>query len=83
MYIKEEYNFNDLMNKCWSGAIDTLKEIEKHGEEYEKLLIELIKECFEFEIPTLTEVNDLLWFEDNFIFERLGIKWGQYEEEEE
>lgn len=23
MYIKEEYNFNDLLNKCWSGAIDT------------------------------------------------------------
>ena len=83
MYIKEEYNFQDLKDKCWSGAIDTLKEVEKHGEEYEDLLVELIKECFEFEIPTLTEVNDLLWFEDNFLFDRLGIKWGKYENEEE
>lgn len=81
MYIKEEYNFNDLMNKCWSGAIDTLKEVEKNGEEYEELLIELIKECFEFEIPTLTEVNDLLRFEDRFIFDRLGITEENEEEE--
>lgn len=83
MYIKEEYNFNDLLDKCWSGAIYTLKEVEKYGEEYENLLMELIKECFEFEIPTLTEVNDLLWFEDRFIFDRLGITEDTEESEEE
>jgi hypothetical protein len=42
----------------------------------------LIQECFEFETPTLTEVNDLLWFEDRFIFERLGITEESEEEEE-
>ena len=81
MYIKEEYSFNDLMNKCWSGAIDTLKEVEENGMEED--LMNLIKECFEFDIPTLTEVNDLLWFEDKFIFERLGINENEEEEENE
>lgn len=75
--LKEEYSFNDLLEKCWSGAIDTLKEIEKKGMEED--LMNLIQECFNYEIPTLTEVNDLLRFEDKFIFESLGI----YENEEE
>lgn len=86
MYIKEEYNFNDLLDKCWSGAIDTLKEVEKYDKEEE--LMNLIQECFGYEcdskydIPTLTEVNDFLWFEDKFIFDNLGITEESEEEEE-
>lgn len=25
MYIKQDMDFNDLMENCWSGAVDTLK----------------------------------------------------------
>ena len=75
--VKNEMDFNDLMNNCWSGAVDTLQVIEENGKEEELML--LLDEIFLESIPTLTEVNDILWFEDEMIFESLGI----IEEEEE
>lgn len=82
MYIKQDMDFNDLMNNCWSGAINTLKTIEEHDKEDE--LMEYLKETFGFyfdNVPTMTEVNDYLWFEDEAIFEALGI--SEIEDEEE
>ena len=35
--------------------------------------MKLLKNTFE-DVPTETEVNDFLWFNDDFIFEELGIK---------
>lgn len=70
MYIKQDMDFNDLMNNCWSGAIDTLKTIEEHDKEEE--LIEFLEGYF-YDTPTITEVNDLLWFEDDYVFFELGI----------
>lgn len=84
MYIKQDMDFNDLMNNCWSGAIDTLKTIEEHDKEDE--LMEYLKETFGFyfdNVPTMTEVNDYLWFEDEAIFEALGISEIEDKEEEE
>lgn len=71
MYIKKDFSFNDLKENSWSGAIATLEEIEKNGKEEE--LMELLEEIFT-DIPTETEVNDFLWFEDDYIFENLGIE---------
>lgn len=71
MYVKKEISFEDLKNMCWSGAVDTLEKIEK--EEKEEELIELLESTFEDKIPTETELNDFLWFEDDFIFEQLSI----------
>ena len=71
MEIKEEYEFGDLLERCWSGAIDTLNTILDNNKEKE--LMELLLENFGDEIPTMTEVNDFLWFEDDFIFEQLSI----------
>lgn len=82
MYIKQEMDFNDLMNNCWSGAIDTLKTIEEHDKENE--LISHLEEIFETNfdnVPTMTEVNDYLWFEWETIFESLGISESENEEE--
>lgn len=73
--VSEEMNFNDLMNNCWSGAIDTLQVIEENGKEEELMM--LLEEITNN--PTMTEINDILWFEDEMIFESLGI----IEEEEE
>ena len=70
--VKTEYNFQDLLDKSWSGAIDTLKTIEEEGKEEE--LMELLNEIFLDRIPTDTELNDLLWFEDDWLFEQLGIE---------
>ena len=77
--VKQEMNFEDLMNNCWSGAIDTLQVIEENGKEEELML--LLDEIFLESIPTLTEVNDILWFEDEMIYESLGIIEEEEEEE--
>ena len=83
MYIKQDMDFNDLMNNCWSGAIDTLKTIEEHDKEDELMehLEDIFGSCFD-NIPTMTEVNDYLWFEDETIFEALGISETEDEEED-
>lgn len=70
MEIKKDYNFNDLKKNSWSGAIDTLEIIEENEKEEE--LMALLENTFE-DVPTETEVNDFLWFDDDFIFEELGI----------
>ena len=80
MYIKQDMDFNDLMNNCWSGAIDTLKTIEEHGKEDE--LMQLLEDAFD-ECPDITRINDYLWFSDEDIFECLGIFETEEEEEEE
>lgn len=69
MYIKEDYDFNDLQNACWSGAEKTLKVIEENGKE--DAFMELLE--MTFTEPTMTEVNDYLRFDDDSIFEELGI----------
>lgn len=84
MYIKQEMDFNDLMNNCWSGAINTLNTINEWNKENE--LMEHLKDVFHsyFDIvPTMTEVNDYLWFEDKDIFEALGIPESEDEESED
>ena len=78
MYIKEDYDFNDLMNNCWSGAEETLKVIEENGKEdaFMELLEMIFTEPLEmtFTEPTLTEVNDFLRLNDDYIYDTLGIK---------
>ena len=70
--VKTEYDFQDLLEKSWSGAIGTLETIEENGKQEE--LMELLNEIFLDKIPSDTEVNDLLWFEDDWLFEQLGIE---------
>lgn len=71
MEIKKDYDFEDLKRNSWSGAINTLEKIEENEKEEE--LMQLLEYTFE-DVPSETEVNDFLWFDDNFIFEELGIK---------
>ena len=81
MEIKMDFDFSRLQDCCWSGAIDTLNTVYNNDKEDE--LMQLLEMEFEYDIPTLTEVNDFLWFEDDFIFEQLGISDEEEEEEEE
>lgn len=65
-YELELANFN-----AWSGATNTLNkliELDK-TEELEEILNDLYPEGL-----TETELNDLLWFEPEWIFETLGIE---------
>lgn len=77
--VKNEMDFNDLMNNCWSGALNTLQRIEENGKEEELMM--LLDEITNN--STITEINDILWFEDKMIFESLGIIKEEEEEEEE
>ena len=73
MYIKSDFSFEDLKDQCWGGAEETLKIIEEHNKE--ELLLDLLEnDIFFEEIPTITEVNDYLAFEDEFIFDCLQIE---------
>ena len=74
MTIKTETNLRNF--KAWSGAIETKELIISLGleEEFEGLIDELYPEGL-----TDTQLNDLLWFDSDWILETLGIK----EEEEE
>lgn len=69
-YTVEEnlYNF-----KAWSGGKDTLDDLWAYdvvdeAEEY----INMITEGRE-ELPTKTEINDILWFDRNSIYSYCGI----------
>ena len=61
---------------AWSGAIDTKETIINKGkaDEFDSLIEELYPDGL-----TDTQLNDLLWFEEEWIFEMLGI---ETEEEE-
>ena len=54
----------------WSGAVDTWNTIEDNGllEELDNLLEDLYPDGL-----SETELNDLLWFDSDWIFEQLGI----------
>ena len=74
MIIKTEKNLRNF--EAWSGAIETKNLILDAGleEEFEGLIKELYPDGL-----SDTELNDILWFDSDWILENLGIK----EEEEE
>lgn len=57
----------------WSGAKDTFEDVCKADKMYE--LQFLIEEQFADNEtpPTETEINDFVWFERDFIYNRLGL----------
>lgn len=71
------YSETSLENfEAWSGAVDTLDRVKEAGkcDELESILEDLYPDGM-----SETELNDLLWFEPETVFEWLGIE----EEEEE
>ena len=80
MYVKNDLDFNDLENECWDcdSVLDAISENNKEEE-----FMYLLEEQFDGDIPTMTEVNDFIRFEDDFIFDALGIRIDDDDEEEE
>lgn len=78
MKIYAELNLETF--KAWSGAVGTLDRIREEGkcEELEYLLEELYPDGM-----SETQLNDLLWFDSDWIYEILGINEDEEEEEEE
>ena len=75
MRITTELNLADF--NAWSGAKETKETILKHNKvrDFEYLIEELYPDGM-----TDTELNDLLWFESEWIFENLGISESEEEE---
>ena len=69
MTITYELDLNSF--EAWSGAKDTLDRIQREGKcaELENILEELYPDGM-----TETELNDLLWFEPETVYEWLGIR---------
>lgn len=66
------YRLTNLQNfEAWSGAKDTQARIIEEGKarQFDALIEDLYPEGL-----TETQLNDILWFEDEWIYETLGIK---------
>jgi len=70
MVIKKNVSAWELKNELWSGALDTLEVITESCKLDE--LLELLEEIYS-EGADITTVNDLLWFEPEYIYEMLDI----------
>lgn len=69
MTITYELDLNSF--QAWSGAKDTLDRIQREGkcEELENILEDMYPDGM-----TETELNDLLWFDSESVYEWLGIR---------
>ena len=69
MTITYELDLNSF--EAWSGAKETLERIQREGKctELENILEELYPDGM-----TETELNDLLWFDSESVYEWLGIR---------
>jgi hypothetical protein len=64
----------------WSGAVDTWDKIQEKG------LVDALESTLEDIYPdglTMTELNDILWFEQDWLEGALGVKFNEDEEDEE
>lgn len=77
MTITYELDLNSF--QAWSGAKDTLDRIQREGkcEELENMLEELYPDGM-----TETELNDLLWFDSESVYDWLGIRSEEQIEKE-
>ena len=77
MTITYELDLNNF--QAWSGAKDTLDRIQREGK------CSLLEQILEDTYPdgmTETELNDLLWFDSESVYEWLGIRSEEQIEKE-
>ena len=82
MEIRKEINdFYALADMVWSGAVDTIADIQNANKEDE--FMNFLEAVFCDEVPTDTEVNDFIWHDRNYIYENIGLtENGELPEEE-
>lgn len=72
MEIRREINgFYELADMVWSGAIDTIADIQNANKENE--FMDFLEMVFCDDVPTDTNVNDFIWFERDYIYENIGL----------
>ena len=68
--IVKEINSFELKDELWSGALDTLNTVIQNDKLQD--LMDLLEEMYP-EPVSITTINDLLWFDDEFLFEQLDM----------
>ena len=72
MEIRKEINgFYELADMVWSGAVDTIADIQNANKENE--FMNFLEMVFCDDVPTDTNVNDFIWFERDYIYENIGL----------
>ena len=75
MKVINVYDFNDLYNSSWSGAVDTLDTIREKDKEDEFLqMVNDILSSYDGGLDR-TALNDYIWFDREDIYESLGIEY--------
>ena len=70
--IKKTYNYiYDLKAELWSGAVNTVNSIIENDKTEE--FMQLLEDIF-YEATDITTINDFLWFDKDYIFEKLQIE---------
>ena len=72
MEIKQDMDFGDLENLCWGQARKILEEISDADKE--DALMNYLEDTFYGDIPTLTEVNDLLAYDWEQVYKDIGMR---------
>jgi hypothetical protein len=70
MRVAKELDFWRLQDECWdcNNVLDAVANADKEDD-----LMDLLEEVFYDNIPTMTEINDLLRFDGEWVLETLGI----------
>ena len=78
MLIVEERGLSEF--KAWSGAVETKERIIEAGleAEFERLIDDYYPEGI-----TSTQLNDILWFDSEWVYEALGMTEEDEDEEED
>ncbi|MCL2488733.1 MAG: hypothetical protein FWE80_08625 [Oscillospiraceae bacterium] len=66
----KDVNTYELKDELWCGALDTLEAITHDNKSQE--LMDILQEMYP-EPVDITTINDLLWFDSDFIFEQLNM----------
>lgn len=75
MYVTEDISGNDLYTRLWSGGKEHFESMIEDGADADDILAVVEEYLFneDGELPTMTDINDFIWFENDTIRERLGI----------
>ena len=79
MEIKQDMDFGDLENLCWGQARKILEEISDADKE--DALMSYLEDIFYGDIPTLTEVNDVLAYDWENVYKDIGmVQWDDFKD---
>lgn len=70
MYYKTYFDVSTF--PWWSGAEDTVAEIRKAHKM--DALQDFLESYYMGKIPTMTEINDLLWFHSDMVYKCIGME---------